>query len=368
MPVEPFVMRDVARAREWVEVFSKSCGVTADYSASVLASLCGFGSWDVMTFAINSMPPSSCDEAISDEEVQERRCRYIATMTGTHSIQPLIALAVADFLSPSAGTPLQGFDALELMEEMGGDDDDDEFDVDSLFGSFTSPIAHEIVIPLACELDSAWENVFEYIGWCVEPLFNEYEIVGTPSFVIPDPIDDSRVFPVYQTLALPEPAFSGMVSDYPTIRLVQSACLGVFYTDWAAKSPGFLLLSAQPQIARHNGRHFCYVGQMYIKATGRWVDLLLNKACEDIWRLRDLNANVKEGFQGASKLGDRNDNFAKRVALLLSGFDPENDDVDDWTVVAAETGHGWYLIKAVLDEHYDFRDLEPHMMTPLLRF
>lgn len=58
---EPFVLASVDRAQAWVDSCAKSLEVPPEKAASMLAGMCGFGSWDVMTYAIGSMPPSPRD-------------------------------------------------------------------------------------------------------------------------------------------------------------------------------------------------------------------------------------------------------------------------------------------------------------------
>lgn len=377
MPAEPFVMRDEDRALEWVKVFSESCAVSAEFAATVLASLCGFGSWDVMIFAIGNMPPSPCDESIPPDQVHERQNRYIAIMTHDHSIKPIIAMAVTDYLSPSTGVPLQKFDAAELLEEFDEDEDEDEddefdpgaFNIVRLFNAVPSEVGIEIVMPLASELGESWLEVFDFLGWEAEPFFNDYEIAGSPSFLVEDITGESPGFPVYLAHALPVPAFNRQISENPTIRMWQCACLGDFVTEWANQgSPGFLLLTACPQITLLNGKYYCYVGQMYVEAEGHWVDLLLNRACTDVWTLLELNSKVMEGFKGASKLGERSELFGKRIALLLSGFQPEFEDAGDWSIVALRTCEGWSIVRGVSNDEFDLEDLEPYMLAPLRNF
>lgn len=375
MPAEPFIMRDANRALEWVRVFSESCAVPTEFAAELLTSLCGFGSWDVMMFAIENMPPSPFDEAISPDQVHERKRHYIALMANHHGIKPIIAFAVTDLMSPSTGTPLHQFDAAEILEVFGEEDEDDvwfgsdDFHIDQIFGNTPSEAGTAVVPPLSGELNDCWLQVFEFLGWETDSDFYPSEVTGSPSFLLEDISGESPGFPVYLTHDMPSPSFERDISDNPTVRLVQCACLGDFVTDWASMgSPGFLLLTAYPQLTRRNGKFYCFIGKMYVEAEGHWIDLLLNKACRDPWSLLQLNSKVTEDFRGASKLGERTELFAKRVALLLSGFDPEFDEVDYWCIVAMSTGDGWSVVGGASEMDYDIEDLEPYMLAPLRKF
>lgn len=368
-------MRDEDRALEWVRIFTESCPVQAEFAASLLASLCGFGSWDVMLYAIKNMPPSQCDESIPSDQAHERQGRYFEIMTHDHNINPYIAWAVTNFLSPSTGAPLQKFNGAEILEETETEDDEDDpgsLHIKRLFGFAPSPEAIEIVGPLGCELGDLWLEVFDFLGWEAEPFLNDYEVAGSPSFLLEDPGGQSPGFPVYLAHAIPPPYFDRQISDMPTIRMWQCACLGDFVTEWTGQGcPGFLLLSAYPQITHLNGKFYCYVGKMYVVTEGHWVDLLLSKSCSDVRTLMELNSKVTKGFRGASKLGERTELFAKRIALLLSGFDPSYDDSAEWSIVAMPTDEGWSVVRGVSNDEYDLDDLEemvPYMLKPLGKF
>lgn len=372
MRPEPFVMRDEDRALEWVRVFSESCGVASELAAGVLSALCGFGSWDVMMFAISEMPPSPCDEAIPSEQVHERRRRYIQVMTHEFSIKPSIALMVSHHLSPSTGSRLETFSSTNVMQEFETqrfEDDLDEFDIDQLFAAEASELGLGVVLPLAYAPSQNWERVFQLLGWIVEPNLVEFEVVGTPAFVAEDPSEESLGFPVYLAHDLPAPTFDRELSDNPTVRLLQCACLGDFTAEWARHGcSSFLLLTAYPQITQLNGKYYTYVGQAFLRDENQWVDLLLNKTCTDVTTLISLNQKVTEDFRGATKLGERTEVFYKRLAMLLSGFDPEYDDVEDWCLLAVNSPNTWTVVRAVECDDYELDDLEPFLLAPLRRF
>lgn len=372
MATEPFVMRDEERALEWVRVFSESCEVKAEFAAGLLASLCGFGSWDVMMYAIANMPPSPCDEHIPKNQALDRTVNYVTIMTNIHSIQPVVAMAVAQLMSPSSGSALRKFCAAEIIAEYGDRDEDLEPEDPNLYRLFSAPPSMHgvgMLMPLAAELNGYWLDVFEFMGWQAEILDNEDEIPGIPTFLLEDSSGGSNGIPVYLVHELPAPSFERSLSEYPTIRLLQTACLGDFLSNWASEaSPGFLLLAAYPQLTLHNDRFYCYVGKMYDHKNREWLDLLLSRACRDVHMLLDQNRKIGPRLTGASRLGALTENFGKRVALLLSGFSPEFESCQDWSIVACETGEGWSAIKGVSDEECDLEDFEAHMLAPLRRF
>lgn len=372
MSAEPFIMRDEDRALEWVRVFSDSCSVPNEFAAALLASLCGFGSWDVMMFAIESMPASPCDESLPPYQVHQRHLRYIEIMIHDHAIGVPVAHAVAAQISPSSGSPLTRIDALGLLDMLEDEADEmdlDGFEIGELFASVSSDAGLYVMMPLTSELNLTWTRVFDYMGWDHTYLFNDHELTGTPSFVLHDPTEGSAGFPVYLAHSIPPPSFNLQISDFPTPRHRQCACLGDFVTDWAGEgSPGFLLLSAYPQIAQLKGKYYCYIGQMYVHASGIWVDLLLNKACADVWTLLHLNKKVTPELKGASRLSERSDLFGKRIALLLSDFVPGFDEADEYSIVAMETDDYWYVVRGVSNYDYHPDDLEPYLLAPLRKF
>ena len=106
-------------------------------------------------YAIESMPPSTCDESLPIEQAHERRAQYVNIMTHIHSIKPVIAVAVARQLSPSTSSTLRKFNATEIMaeyEECGGGSDPQCHDANRLFGAPLSTEAVEMLMPLAAEL------------------------------------------------------------------------------------------------------------------------------------------------------------------------------------------------------------------------
>ena len=115
------------------------------------------------------------------------------------------------------------------------EDEDDEydpgaFDIDRLFGSTLSEAGIDIVMPLASELSDSWLEVFDFLGWEVESFCNEHELAGTPSFLVQDSSGESPGFPVYLAHAMAVPSFNRQISEIPTIRMWQCACLGDFVT------------------------------------------------------------------------------------------------------------------------------------------
>ncbi|MBM5458839.1 hypothetical protein H8F21_14820 [Pseudomonas sp. P66] len=363
MSTEPFVLRDVARAQEWVAVCEKSCGYESDRCASILASLCGFGSWDIMVFAIGSLPPSECDESLSQEQLLMRLERYFRILVGEYEIHPDLAAAIVHLLSPSANCPFSGFrpeDVQHVYEEP------EEFDIEELFAAPNSPEHSSMLFPLTSEIDThAWGEVFRYLGWQATAL-DEDSLIGTPSYVLIDPKTGGADMPVYFVHCLPSPSFDDGIFEDPTVAVAQYACLGNYVSDWDLMGcQGFLVLSSRPQLLETSGKFYCSIGKAYLGKERRWLDLLISRNCKDVTEFIRLNKKVKPGLLGASGLAERNDELCKQIALLLSGFDSDYGDPYDWSVVAMETENGWAVVTAVEDGEYDEEDLAPFLLAPV---
>ncbi|MCU9528376.1 hypothetical protein [Pseudomonas mosselii] len=343
-----------------------------------MASLCGFGSWDIMIFAIGSLPPSACDEVLSPDELEIRLERYFQVLIAEHEIHPDLAGAIVNFLSPSSGRPFSGFGPRELarmqaglaaLAELGGlaelDHEVEEFEVENLFGAYPSPTNMELLAPLAFgpEVDG-WLEVFQFLGWDATEL-EEAGIVGRPAYQISDTTLGRRGIQVYFIHNLPAPLFDRCISESPTVALAQYACLGHFSSNLTPRSLGFLLLSSRPQLLHRRGKSYCYLGKAYLADEKCWIDFLIGGKCKDLHELLRLNLKVKPGLVGATGLAERTDEFCKKIALLLSGFNADFEDPYDWSIVAMDTELGWSVVTAVEDCEYDDDDLAPYLLDPL---
>lgn len=247
MVSEPFVMRDEALARQWVSVCSESCGFETEKAALILANLCGFGSWDIMTYAIGTLPPSALDENIADQERNKRLRQYVQVLFEDHGLSLPSAISIIDNLSPSSARPAAPFDYC--------DDDDDEDIVDPLMATVSAieppacPERTMQIIPLCRELDSDhWRNAFEYLGWVYDDLeyLTDRLSVSDASFVMSD---DGAAVPAYLCATLPPPMFNGEIDAFSPFNVIQYMCLGNFMSQWKPLgAESFVILSRWPSM------------------------------------------------------------------------------------------------------------------------
>jgi len=365
MAQEPFVMRDVARAQEWVSACSKSCRFPADQTAEILASLCGFGSWDVMVFGITSLKPSACDEHVGPQQTELRIGHYAAVLIGDYGLPRPLAVAIIANMSPSSSKQFMAFELSEVMEPLDDEDSDQlEFDIDEAFAARLSPDRLAVMAPLSAEVSAVpWLEVMNFLGWEAEDFDNDEELMGEPSFFIYDARKPLAEVPVYLSHGLPAPAFTGDLSDNPSIRLLQFACMGNFMSEWAPQgSTDFLILASRPQIIINKGKWYCHIGVAYDYAGGVWTDLLINRKCRDVGTMLRLNRKITSLAKGATPLSEADPSFIKLLTLILDGFNPEFEDPVDWTIIGMPSEDGWFVVGAVEDGSFDEEELEPYRL------
>jgi len=320
-----------------------------------------------MAFAIGSLPPSTCDEALSKDKLQPRLERYYEILLTEHDVHPDIAGAIVTFLSPSSGKPFEAFSRKEVAQFHDEMEAAEQFDIEDLFAADHSPLNVEVLTPLTSEPDlDAWSEVFRYLGWDATNLEQE-GMIGKPAFLISDASLGTKGMQVYFVHGLPTPRFDGLVSDNPSVALAQYACLGHYSSDLLPGSLGFLLLPARPQLLHWRGEYYCYLGKAFLDAERRWLDILINRRCKDLLGLMRLNLKVKPGQLETSGLAEQTDDFCKQIALLLSGFDPDFEDPYEWHIVAMETQEGWSIVTAVEDGQFEDEHLAPYLLGPVDR-
>lgn len=62
-------MGSIERAKHWVDLCSAGTGIPRDEYAFKLATLCSFGTWNIMTYAVEALLPSSVDEELEEGNV-----------------------------------------------------------------------------------------------------------------------------------------------------------------------------------------------------------------------------------------------------------------------------------------------------------
>lgn len=346
MGTEPFILKSVDRAREWVDAYALSMKIEKEESSSVLALLCGFGSWDVMVFAIESMPPTPCDEAIGKDGVDERFQGYLHVLVYMQNIRPAIAIFILERLSPSANYPFKAFamdDAL-AEEAKAADDDLDEELIDA-HDILPNPLRVITTARMCGDANlSGWANCLDYIGWTLDPdSFDEVANIGEPSFVLID--ENVGRIPVYlgSLTRLPES------DDDPSVQLMMKACLGDFVQDyaWDEEYQVFFILWQFPQHKEISGNDYCCIGVRYSLEDESWKDILVSQACDSPGRMLELNDNVGPLAEiGLSKsredLADGEKTLGCTFAVILSGNLDLNEPQHTWNVQREElVGTGW---------------------------
>ncbi|HBP1602328.1 TPA: hypothetical protein L5U90_003432 [Pseudomonas aeruginosa] len=370
MNTEPFVMKDVSRALQWVNVCAASCGFDNEKTATVLATLCGFGSWDVMTYAIDNLPPSTCDEHLPSDALEARLRRYATILIQEYEVSPPAALGIIHHISPSTEKPLRNF----VVFDVGEDDEDDEdfLGEDDLSSAVITALGTELcpdrvtqTVPLTVCVNSAtWQYAMEYLGWEAEELDDE-ALIGEASLLIHSN-QDSSVVPVYLSTVLPPPDFSGAFSEYPSHRLLQYACLGNFMSEWApADAECFIILSRWPLMTTFRSKTYCCIGVAFDLKTGRWLDLLINRKCRDITTALDLNRKVSSLRKGAAPLGEPDGRFCKQLALRLGDFGPEYEAM---RFVGIPHGDEWQVLGVIDDVDFDDDHLGPYELDDFDQF
>lgn len=205
---EPFVLASVDRAQAWVDSCAKSLEVPPEKAASMLAGMCGFGSWDVMTYAIGSMPPSPRDEELAPNEYQERLAGQLRILVQDHDLDPATAIHLLVAIPPTSGKPFTGFDpdepylykaehllvlrnfAVECSRELEKhvpDFLDSGVNLEGL--SLADPVRADIAIALSGRtVPEAWLYILEALGWQYDFSEDDHPDLDEASFTVFDPV------------------------------------------------------------------------------------------------------------------------------------------------------------------------------------
>lgn len=354
MESEPFIMKTVDRAREWVDAYSASTQIDKEESAKVLAMLCGFGSWEVMIFAIESMPPTACDETVGEDVFGHRKDRYMHVFICLLNIRPAIAMFFIRRLSPSASYQFEPFameDALgneaKLREQFLTDEaeflqDDDE--------NVTDPVRLMTGARLCGRVNvDGWIDGLDYLGWEVDhESIDEAADNGEPSFDVYD--EDIGLIPVYLSCLTRIPE----TEDDPSIRLFMKACLGDFIMDNGSDGESrnfFMILWSHPQHKEIGGKDYCCIGVSYSSMSESWKELLISTHCESLEHALQLNDLIHsiddlEGDEGCEDLVDENRDLSCALTIILAGNSPLDEPEGGWEIICeTDTETGWSRLR-----------------------
>jgi hypothetical protein len=358
---DPFVMHSVERARRWVELCSEGMGILPEDSAQVLAGLCGFGSWDVMAYGIESLPPSIPDERLAPAQFLDRLLGQMAILLDQFDFETPAATRLLRNLSPSSNRPFTQFEAeasdhpasaqvellrsklFETFELLSSDDVDEE---DAEVEAFLPPIdpEREETAAVLCRDPRAinWMGIFGCLGW-EGALKDDAPGIDQPAYLIQDAT--LGTVPVYVAPAVYPPDMDDDDLMFPVRRLLRTISVGDLTASDQYAGVALLLLQ-WPLVKEVDGQVYCHLGSAYVAAENKWVDLLFNMACTSVCELLDLNSQVTDINQGAECLADTGRQFSNLATLFLSGLslDEYEDISEEFEIIPVlfdETG--WVL-------------------------
>lgn len=341
MAQEPFVLQSVDRALEWVELCSKGIGVPRATAASMLASLCGFGSWDVMAYAMEQLPPSIPDEELDRHQVAERSKTHIRELVGTYDLDPGLACYLLAHLPPTSKRSYKAFeigDAVEVadhlesgmraldpaaMDEASGSDDTYE----RYFVPPLEPYRALVAMELSRETTPmGWIPIFEMLGWDYELCNDGISDLDEATYKIFDD-EYGEVLVYLSPLADPPTYVDGPPIERAT-RVQRALCLGDFFASSDESCGHALLLKRWPLVKEVDGQLLCHLGSVYSIEENGWTELLFNRACTSFATLLDLNSQVVDINKGSHALIDVDGVFSEVAMLSLSDISPDEVDKD----------------------------------------
>jgi len=371
MDIEPFIFISSDRALQWVDLCSKALAAPREDVAKILANLCGFGSWDVMTYAIESLPPSVTDEELDFPAVVARLKHQILVLTNEHGLDELLASFLLAHLSPTSNrqykaftaeddpelTPRSraAFQAVFSREEDGGSETGDvKIDVSVIpFMTQPDPYRCSVVMELSGETSPPnWEWIFDQLGWDFDFCDEEHPDLDEPACLIFD--DELGDVPIYFTGLYGPPLDSATLESDRANRLQRAMCVGDFLTYRQGCAGVALLLKRWPQAKQIGDQVFCHIGSAYERESNSWRDLLCNMRCTSISRLLELNRVVVDINAGHYALADGHGHFLQLSSVSLSGIDPEDLEelIEEGRITLVQSTHqdsGWTLQRYLID-------------------
>lgn len=342
MALEPIVLPSIDRAREWVDLCAEGLGMPMENAASILASLCGFGTWDIMSYAIDSMPPSPPDEELQPDQYQARLKGQVHALVRDHHFDPpfcMMLLALHPPATTAAYKPFTlddkaSFNAhqLQAFQEVAGEfasaldeafasDSDEEDDEVGEEDDDIEPSRASVAIPLCGYTEPLrWAAILDALDWrfafdgCITPDLDD------PSFVVFD--QSHGEVPVYLSAIARPPASSGAGLPDRVQRVQRSLCVGDFVTRrQSTNCSKALLLQRWPVVKQVEGGLYCFIGSLFDASTSEWTDLLFNYECTTFSKLLLLNSKIPDIQVGHSGLIDKEGQFSGFATLCLSGID-----------------------------------------------
>lgn len=337
--MEPFIPQSFTNANRWVELCAKGLKIERDRAAAMFALLCGFGTWDILTYAVESMPPSEPDEVLSIERYVERVKNQLEVLVAGFNMDSSTAILLLAQIPPTSSQKLQPFeygDEIHISPRLNRAihaflseyarhladrsplDDDEELDDDDDLGY--PPSEHEESRTVALQVlqqDTVplrWLQILDSLGWQLDIYEDMLPDLDEPSFIIKDA--QHGKIPVYlgPIARLPDAQV-----DRPT-RILRAACVGSFTLGPHSSSNAMLLLNRWPAVRELHHYSYCHLGSIYWPASRQWQDLLFTQECTSLARLVDVNklAGTRPSAATHTELRDTGSKLAQFVTQVLS--------------------------------------------------
>lgn len=290
------------------------------------SNLCGYRTWDLLMKAVNSTPPSECDENLSAEIVETRKAYYVQTLIGVFGMNPDFAEYVIDHANPSStAVPKrfsikrdevyepEGDSRLNLKEMFRAAGLGSERDINRVMNEFAETVLGDDMpeggfenfaerLRISRPVDpSHWYNLLATMKWTIdESSYNEEYVYGEDSFTL---VDRRGVdIPVYLTSLVRTPLDSTDAMANEVLKVCQEHCESEIGSDRC------ILFWGSPVMKEINGRWFAHFG-MYL-ANDKWSEFLMNETTtlEDVFdqkhddidnpniQYEDINRRLAMGF------------------------------------------------------------------------
>lgn len=336
---EPIILPSVDRARIWVDLCAKSISVPAEKAALILATLCGFGSWDVMTYAIETMPPSPADEELEPDQYRYRLKSQLRILVHDHDLDVGEAMMLLGLLPPTSREPHKafkmtdtaGFSELQIQafQEYAGEFLTEMVDemppgvLQSVLENHALRLAEPNRATVALALSGhtnpeSWLHILDFLCWSYDCFDDQCPDLDEPSYTIYD--QSLGAIPVYLSPIARAPVSNKRSPADRAQRVQRALCVGDYVTNWKERSAVALLLQRWPLINEVDGQIYCHLGSVYDGEKNQWTDLLFNRQCTSVAKLLKLNDRLKDIRKGCPELVDTDADLSNLATICLSGL------------------------------------------------
>lgn len=352
-----FIATEHKLARLWVEACGKSLGIERAKAAAMYANLCGFRTWDAVTSAIGSRPPSVPDERLEVPELLARRDDYIAVMVEIFALNPTMAIHLAANLSPSSAkvpkaisidrstvhSPpdddglslyLPGFDDPRVADAMlkdllGG--------AEGLEGINLDNITARLRISRPVEPGIFWDFYSDMGFDLIEETYAEDYEYGAPSFFMtcgPE-ISKSEKVPVFLTSLAYTPLdhHDEMADEVRRVMLESAKAISGADT--------LLLCWGHLQQKEIGGKRFTYAGQIHHK--GIWCDLLLKRSLDSFDEMYRAATALQDINKPGSEFEDIASECVIRFFMVQTQCESSAEFFQKYTVDSIGSPSGWSI-------------------------